>query len=98
MATKSYSCVIKVDEELREGEFWVLTSEDLPGLLLSGRDLDALRADTPEVIKQLFKMNYDMDVSVHPVFDVQTIAKQVVEPYRAPPMVPLVWSAVRHAV
>ena len=67
MASTSYSCIIRVAEERYQGagdDFWVLTSEDLPGLLLGGRNIEALRSDTPKAIELLFERNYDTKVSV----------------------------------
>ncbi|MDH5573260.1 MAG: hypothetical protein OEY89_15975 [Gammaproteobacteria bacterium] len=64
MADKNYSYLINVEEDFREGEYWVLTSKQLPGLFLSGKDLKTLRADVPNVIKTLYRLNYEMDVDV----------------------------------
>ena len=66
MTSKTYTSVVRVREEMREGKFWMVTSEDLPELLLAGKNLDLLRKDVPNVIKMLFKLNCGMDVEVHP--------------------------------
>ena len=69
MANSGYSCFIRVDENYREHGHWELTSKNLPGLFLAGKDLNALRADVPNVIKVLFKNNYDLVADVRPVVD-----------------------------
>jgi hypothetical protein len=66
MASETYTSVVRVREELREGKFWMLTSEDMPELLLGGKNLDLLRKDVPNVIKMLFKLNSNIDVEIRP--------------------------------
>ncbi len=66
MASKAYSTVIRVNEELREGNYWMVTSDDLPGMILGGRDILKLREDVPNVIKSLFELNCGMKVDVYP--------------------------------
>lgn len=65
MANSDYVGIVRVKEDLRKDGNWVLTSKDLPGLLLCGNDVNELREDTPTAIKALYKLNYDMDVVVH---------------------------------
>jgi hypothetical protein len=43
---------------------FALTSPDLPGLLLAGKDPDALWDDVPAVVRALYKVSYNMDVQV----------------------------------
>ena len=64
MANTHFTYLINIDVDFREGEYFVLTSSQLPGLLLSGKDINALREDVPNVIKSLFSLNYKMDVDV----------------------------------
>lgn len=64
MANTHFTYLINVEADFREGEYFVLTSPQLPGLLLSGKDINALREDVPNVIKGLFSLNYKMDVDV----------------------------------
>ena len=93
-ATSSYSCIIRVVEEHREeegDEFWVITSDDLPGLLLGGRDLEALRADTPEAIRILFDKNYGLDVHVLRATEPRKLASGVPEAELSPPFA---WTAI----
>ncbi len=73
MANSAYSTIISVNEAFREGEYWVLTSDQLPGLLLSGKNLTELRADIPNVIRLLFKMNYDLEIEVRPIVDAKAL-------------------------
>jgi len=95
MASQSYSTVITVKEDKREGGYWVLFSEDLPGLLLCGKDLSALRADTPTAIQRLFQLNYRMEVMVHPVADSKTLRQGgPLEGYQSPALLPQAWAAV----
>ena len=51
-------------EPHKEENMFSVTSRDLPGLFLAGRDLSALVADLPAAIKLLFNLNYQMDVQV----------------------------------
>lgn len=93
-ATASYFCMIRVKAELHadDGEdFWTLTSDDLPGLLLGGRDLKALHADTPAVIRSLFKHNYGMEVDVLPRAEAKSLAAEVPLPKLA---LPETWAAI----
>lgn len=62
MPKKSF--LISIQEELKEGAFWTITSSELPGLFLGGQNIELLHQDLPAVIKQLFKLNYRMDVEV----------------------------------
>lgn len=64
MAETDYSTTVCVEEKFLQRGYWVLTSNELPGFMLSGKDLDALRGDTPEVIKAFFRLNYGMSVEV----------------------------------
>ena len=73
---KNYTTIIAVKEELRIGGYWVITSSDLPGLLLAGKDITALREDIPVAIKQLFLLNYDMNVFVSPVIPSAQLTQQ----------------------
>ncbi|MCK4710092.1 MAG: hypothetical protein KAU21_15845 [Gammaproteobacteria bacterium] len=75
MASCNYASVIRVQEELREGHFWVITSDDLAGLLLCGKEIKKLRADIPSAIKMLFKANYDMDVDVKALAEPAKVVK-----------------------
>lgn len=52
---------------------WKITSQDLPGLILAGKDLPALLRDIPKAVKILLEKNYGMtevkvDRAVSPVF------------------------------
>ena len=94
MATTAYSCVIPVKEEHVTDEyggddFWMLTSDVLPGFVLGGRDLDAVHADMPDAIRILFKENYGMDVDVRRV----TTPESLKEGSRAP-LAPKAWTAI----
>lgn len=70
------SCLITTKTVLREECYWVITSNDLPGLLLSGKDLKKLVIDMPNVIKSLFKMNFGADVRVFKVISPTEIKKE----------------------
>jgi hypothetical protein len=48
----------------REAGLFALTSPDLPGLLLAGRDPSQLWADVPAVIKAMYRVGYGMEVEV----------------------------------
>lgn len=67
MGNSRYVGVVSVESTMRDGGYWVVKSEELPGLLLSGKVLPKLMADVPNVIKSLFKLNYGMDIEVRPV-------------------------------
>ncbi len=58
------SFLIDIQEEMREGAYWTITSDTLPGLFLGGWDLASLREDLPAAIKLLFSANYKKDVEV----------------------------------
>jgi hypothetical protein len=50
----------------KDGSFAIISSE-LPGLFLSGHDLQALIADTPAAIKTLYQLDCGEDVIVTPL-------------------------------
>ena len=64
MESLKFSGRIRLRTELREDGFFVVTSPDLPGLLLCGDDVDVLIEQAQEVIGGLFKLNHGMDVDV----------------------------------
>jgi hypothetical protein len=92
MPNGSISYLIRIEEALEEGSIWCLTSENLPGLLLGGPDLPALRADLPEAIRLLFLHNYQMEV------EVRLVSSEPPMPGRAeqPKLNPKLWTAVPH--
>lgn len=68
MASTDYARQVSV--QLTHNKDWnlfSLTSPELPGLLLAGRDLVALYADVPAVIKGLYKLDCGLDVEVRPL-------------------------------
>jgi len=67
MATSSYLTVARTKIEYREGGYWVITSDEVPGMLMAGKDPRSLYADIPNVIKMLYKLNYQLDVQVSEV-------------------------------
>ena len=89
-ASSSYTCTIRVEEAFMEGGYWMFTSQDLPGLLLCGKDKHFLRDDVPAVIKMLFRENYSMEVEVRRVEAVSAIARRTPEQYLEAPRV---WAA-----
>ena len=65
MATTDYQKTINIKTKLnRDDGIIVMTSEDLPGLFLAGKNLLALARDLPPAIKALYRLNYEMDVEV----------------------------------
>lgn len=70
-ATTSFSTIVNVQiEQHQEDKVFALTSKDLPGFFLAGKDLPVLLQDVPAAISVLYKCNYGMDVLVSPVKDV----------------------------
>ena len=64
MGNSRYVSVVNVVSERRDGGYWILKSDNLPGLLLCGKVLKQLFDDVPAAIKMLYKLNYDMEVNV----------------------------------
>jgi len=62
-----YPAIVRLDVKLRDGDFWVITSEDLPGLLLCGKDWKQLFSDVPPAIETLFELNYGLKVQASPL-------------------------------
>lgn len=77
MASTNYSTVIQVDVDMKPDGLYVLTSKDLPGLLLAGDNVDDLYCDTPDVIKGLYKLNYGMDVEVRRLVEPDELARKI---------------------
>jgi len=48
----------------QESQLFALTSPDLPGLVLAGRDPAKLWADVPAVIKAMYKVGCSTDIEV----------------------------------
>ena len=63
------SFLIRTIQEQKEDGFWTITSEDLPGLFLAGKDLFSISAEVPEAIKMLFSLNHNMAVDVKMAVD-----------------------------
>ena len=57
--------IIRTD---RDGIF-VMTCEELPGLLLASNDFQALNRDLPKAIKILYKDNFNVDVDAYEIKD-----------------------------
>ncbi len=66
MATSEYARIIRLIIDTHDDGCYAMTSPSLPGLLLAGKDLNALLMDVPSAIKLLYKLNYQMDVDVRP--------------------------------
>ena len=60
----NYSTTIRVTTRVDQYGHFIMTSEDLPGLFLASKNYLALINDVPEVIRALYKDNYDMEVTV----------------------------------
>lgn len=64
MASSMFSRLINLSVEYNPDGCWAISSPDLPGLVLAGKDIAALLDDVPNAIRLLFKLNYQMDVQV----------------------------------
>ncbi len=65
MGTQGYATTISVHALSADDDGWhLIESEDLPGLLLAGKNLPALEADIPAAIKLIYRLNYGMNVDV----------------------------------
>lgn len=51
---------INTNGKFYEDGNWMITSDDLPGLILGGKDLPALLRDLPKAVKILLEKNYGM--------------------------------------
>lgn len=63
------SFLIYTTQKQKEDGFWTITSDELPGLFLAGKDLFSISAEVPEAIKLLFSLNYNMSVDVKMAID-----------------------------
>lgn len=63
MENCDYVGVVRVRGEYKDGA-WVFTSDNLPGFFLAGHDPERLSNDIPAAIKTLYRLNYQMEVSV----------------------------------
>jgi len=68
------SFVISTEQTEWDDGTWTLTSDNLPGLFLAGRDIGELEADVPDAIRALFHLNYkilvDVEIAVRPAMKV----------------------------
>lgn len=64
MGNSSYVQVVNVQCIRQDGGYWVVSSDELPGLLLCGKVLKKLIEDVPNSIRLLFKLNYKMEVDI----------------------------------
>lgn len=60
----NYSTTVRVETKIDNCGYFIMTSEDLPGLFLASKNYLALMYDVPRAIKILYKDNYCMDVTV----------------------------------
>ena len=60
----NYSTTVRVETKIDNYGYFIMTSEDLPGLFLASKNYLALMQDVSKAIKILYKDNYDMDVTV----------------------------------
>jgi hypothetical protein len=64
-ASANYSKTMMVGLQYNSAcQLFALTSADLPGLLLAGKDPEKLWADVPAVVKAIYRLGYHMDVDV----------------------------------
>lgn len=56
--------IVRIQMEQSETGLFKAWSEDLPGLLVTHRDLAAIKADLPNIIKIMFKRRHGLDVEV----------------------------------
>lgn len=67
MGKDGFDIKVAVDFTTREGGGLRATSPDVPGLLLSSEDVDALLEDVAPAIEHILKINHDMDVEMRPL-------------------------------
>lgn len=58
--------IVNIDVSLEDGGFFILSSNDLPGLCLLGKDPIPLLKQIPELVKKLFELNFGLTVRVVP--------------------------------
>lgn len=58
------SHLIDVSIEYHPDGCWAITSKNLTGMVLAGKDIQALIADVPNAIKLLYKLNFQQTVEV----------------------------------
>jgi predicted RNase H-like HicB family nuclease len=64
MSSTMKSHLIEVGIEYHPDGCWAISSKNLPGLVMAGKDIEALIGDLPNAIKLLYKLNYQLDVQV----------------------------------
>lgn len=94
MASHMHTTLITIRVEYHPDGYWAISSKDLPGLMLAGRDIGPLVEDVPAAIKLLYKLNYQMDVEVTPVEDDGVNAERVASGFR---QLPHAFAALRAA-
>ena len=67
----------------KDGTF-VMTCDDIPGLLLASNNFLALKRDLPKAIKILYRDNFNMDVEAHEVRQVTLNTIGELEPVTSP--------------
>jgi hypothetical protein len=56
--------IVRISIEQTDSGLFKATSEDLPGLLVTHRDIAAIRTDLPSIIKLVFQRRHNLDVEV----------------------------------
>ena len=82
MAETTHSVIVRLTASLREGNYWVVTSDNLPGLLLCGKDRHQLFADVPSVVQKLMELNYGLHVQVAPLVEPQSVRRPIHETFK----------------
>lgn len=72
MGRDGYDILIAVDFQQREGGGLRASSPDVPGLILSSSNVDALLNDVAPAIEHILKMNYGLDVEMRPLTEFKT--------------------------
>lgn len=56
--------IVRISIDQTDSGLFKAWSEDLPGLLVTHREVAAITADLPDIIKMIFLRRYQMDVEV----------------------------------
>ena len=59
--------VIRFNLDTYDSGLLCVTSPDLPGMVIIHRDLKAIKDDLHEVVRQIYKRQYNEDVQIHEV-------------------------------
>lgn len=69
MSVEDQVYIVRLEFTNNPDGFWTIKSSNLPGFYMAGKNLNFLAQDIPNVIKKLFKLNFNLNAVPRPLID-----------------------------